>query len=545
MLASLSSLMSDIALGPERRKVKQYLDTATRDTVYADLARILSWQLKRPQFFQETFDKYCIEDPSSHEKYWTAESFHSHIRSSHSADAISDGAVALLWRIFHFYAYHPFPPDPQQHTNVDFGAFRRAALLTVSQCDDLLGTRELDWYWRESGVFFRKAGFARIFRSIAVPDRRFSAQQETEDAASSALSDAMDVLIMVGPQFIHAVPSETQLESVARRLFADGPAVPRRSLVRREDISTFMELLVRLRLRDEKWAKSYHFGAIVQARSANGDLTKGLVDGLTGTYSEQNITAKPFSEHIELMPNLSLRFQQLWAVLFQPPGADNMSKLSVDEARLTSIAGAISLFAPHIMVDNSGRQRPDEQDTRLKLDTAQVSLDSQDMTMPHLCQNVSDDSTAHIVLVTTAADDSSPTTVIGAYLPNRNPVEVTSPYLSIKLDASHILFQLQPSFRLLRYSKSQMPLADLISPEWEASSDAPIPEGDSNLPYRIGGALRVDPTKRIATLTNGLRGCYMEVPLGGKENTENTWEVTVPDAHIDIFALPSSRDSNT
>ncbi|KAI0432796.1 hypothetical protein F5Y09DRAFT_300928 [Xylaria sp. FL1042] len=548
MLALLNDLMSNIIIGPERRKVKQYLDAATRDTVYADLAKILSWQLKRPGHLQEVFNKYCIEDPASHEQYWTVESFHDHVRSAHSPSAISDSAIALLWRSFHFYAYHPFPRDSQEHANVDFDAFRRAALLTVFQCDDLLGTRELDWYWRESGAFFRKAGFARIFRSIAISDHEFPYQQQETNILPSDLSDAMDVLVMIGPQFIHAIPSESQLESVARKLYADGPAVVQRNVARREDLSGLIDLLLRLRFQEEKWARSYHFGSIVEAEPAREYLTEALVNSLTERCQGQNINVQHLSEQMDLTPNLVLRFQQLWAVLFQPSGAADVSKLAVEEVRLTRIGRAISLFAPHIAVDHAGRQRSDEQDTRLALDTAQVSLDSQGMTMLRLRQSLSDHSTSHVVLFTSAADCDSPITIIGAYLPVPNAVEDTGNRFLNVSDSSHILFQLQPTFRLLRWAKREIPFTSLIHSEGKAPPDEVVQEEDLDLPYWIGApqergvGLRVDPRKRTATLTMGVEGSYVEIPVGGNEKPEESWKATVDDARKGIFILPSARN---
>ncbi|KAI1353671.1 hypothetical protein F5Y01DRAFT_322891 [Xylaria sp. FL0043] len=527
MFELLNNLVSDIVVGPERRKVKKYLDAATRDTVCADLTKILSWQVKRPQHIQDVFDN-----------------FHDHVRSTHSAGAISDTAIALLWKSFHFYAYHPFPQEPQEQANLRFDAFRRAALLTVFQCDNLLGTHELDWYWRENAAFFRKAGFARIFRSIAGPDHRFSDQQQKTETVSSCLSDAADILVTVGPQFIHAVPSELQLEGVARRLFADGPAVARRIAVSREDLLCLLDLLLRLRLQEERWAGSYHFGAVVDTDSADGDLTEALVNSLTERCNQPNITVQHLSEQMELLPNLLLRFQQLWAVLFQPSRAADVSKLSIEEARLASIDGAISLFAPHIPVDHAGRQRPDDQDSQLTLVTEQVLAGPQDLTMLRLCQSLSDDSTAHVVLFPTATGCDAPRMILGAYLPAPNAVNATGINLSKRLDASHILFQLQPTFRLLRWARHETPLANLIHPYGAEFCDEAAWGGDSGLPYWIGApqgqgaGFRVDPRKRTATLTNGERGCYVKIPIGSNEGHEPIGGVTVHNAQMHIFDLP-------
>ncbi|KAI0967782.1 hypothetical protein F4678DRAFT_482811 [Xylaria arbuscula] len=540
MFESFNNLMSDIIIGPERRKVKKYFDTATRDTVYADLAKILSWKLEKPQLLQDTFNKYCIEDPLSHGK---SESFHSHIRTTHSARAISDAAVALLWGSFHFYAYHPFPRDSQRHPNVDFEAFRRAALLTVFQCDGLLGTRELDWYWRENGAFFHKAGLTRVFRSIAILADEFWEQE------SPTVSDAMDVLVMLGPQFIHAIPSGSQLEAVSRKLFTDWPAVEPRNVVKQEDISILMDLLIRLRLHERRWANYYHFGTVVEADSTSQDLTRALVNSLTEKCGEQKIKVQHLSGYMDLMPNLVLRFQQLWAVLFQPSGAADASKSLTNEAEQACIGGAISLFAPHFIVDHAGRQRPDSQDTRLMLETVQVSPDSQDITMLRLSQNLSNNSTGHIVLFTTTVYSDIPKTTIGAYLPVPSTDKVTSAYLPIQLDVSHVLFQLQPRFRLLRWVKPWIRLGDLLRSEWKVSSNKDVLEEDAELPYWVGAprrdiGLRVDPKERVATLTSSKNEDYLGVPIHGAGNSEASWNVAVQNAQMDIFSLPGARNRN-
>ncbi|RWA11376.1 hypothetical protein EKO27_g3749 [Xylaria grammica] len=178
MFSSLIKIVDDIALGPERRKVKKYLDEATSDSVGADLGK-------------------------------------------------------LLWRSFHFYAYHPFPRG-LQYGKIDYDAFQRAALLIVFQCDRLLGTRELDWFWRNDAAYFRKASFQRIFRSIVVPESTAGADLAMHlSNMTCVLSDAADVLVMVGPQFIHAMPSPEQLEIVARKLSSETPDLAGRA--RREN----------------------------------------------------------------------------------------------------------------------------------------------------------------------------------------------------------------------------------------------------------------------------------------------------------------------
>lgn len=244
---------------------------------------------------------FLINQATTHEiPGWDEKCFRKHIRSRYSVAAISDPAIQLLWRSFHFYAYHPFPRD-LQYARIDFAAFRRAALLTTFQCDGFLGTRELEWFWRNDTAFFLRASLERIFRSIAVPESMACVESSRQpDDMTSSLSDAMDVLVMVGPQFMHAMPSSEQLETVARKLFAEGPATTR-GAVRREEISALISLLLRLKLEKEKWGFFYNLGDVVEASPGDEGFTEALVNSLTCDDGNQTITNELLLRAIDLM----------------------------------------------------------------------------------------------------------------------------------------------------------------------------------------------------------------------------------------------------
>ncbi|KAI0194468.1 hypothetical protein EV127DRAFT_422443 [Xylaria flabelliformis] len=537
MFSLLVNIINDIALGPQNREVKQYLSRSTRDSVLRDLQKVLTPQIKGRGTLQSTFDKHCIKDLLSHRKYWTEKSFFNHVRGSYSAGVISDATIALLWKSFYFYAYHPFPLDLHQDAQIDFDAFIRATLLTVSQCDELLGTRELDWYWRQDTAFFRKASFVRMFRSIAVPDHKSLSQQQVD--MTSSLSDAMDILVMIGPQFMHAMPSEPQLESVARRLFVEGPPVAGGQVVRREDFSALIRLLLRLRLEERRWGTRCHFGNLVEAESGEEYLTEVLVDALTGYDSGQIITFQQLTGAIGLIPNLLWRFQQLWAVLFQPLDVIDMTKLQVNEMGLNSIGGIVSLFVPPIDVDSAGIPRFNQRDTRLTLETTtQVSPDSLDTSISRLSRGISDNSSAYVVIFTDDAGTSN--IVIGAFFP-------------IPSKTTHMLFQIQPRFRILRWEKTELSRVDLIKADAKASlsgfvgNEGSVPS--NNAPYWIGNPLEqgaglwVDPNKGTAKLINTVGGCYTEMPsVSGKGKTGENWDVTIQQARMRIFTVTGGGD---
>ncbi|KAI0144916.1 hypothetical protein BJ166DRAFT_80603 [Pestalotiopsis sp. NC0098] len=478
----MNNFVNDLFLGPLHRKVARYLNETTCDSVCADLGKVLSPQLsgwRKLDHLQSIFVKYCIQYSSDHQPYWNEESFKSHIRDTHSSAAVSDAAVQLLWRSFHFYAYHPFPRD-LQHARVDYDAFQRAALLTVFRCDGLLGTRELDWYWRRDDAFFRDASLARMFRSLAPQDKVRSEDLTEEDDIKPSLSDAMDVLVMLGPQFIHAMPSEGQLEAVARRLFASGDAAVR-GAVRRQDVSTLMDLVLSMRLRKEKWGLIHHYGSVVEAGPADEEFTNVLVASLATDESEFITPEQLLSSKIT-MPNLLFRFHQLWAVLFQPSMASDESKPhSSNVALLNHVEGALSLFTPQLQAESGILMLRESRDTHIALEEVQVPPASNNLAMDRLMQGVSRDcSSEYVVVFTGDVSESNSKAVIGAYisfLPSTTSGEAPD---ASRREASYILLQLQPEFNLVRGTKAD--LSEVIRME---SGTTHIPES-SDKPYWVG-----------------------------------------------------------
>ncbi|KAI1323719.1 hypothetical protein F5Y16DRAFT_403164 [Xylariaceae sp. FL0255] len=172
---------------------------------------------EKAQHIQETFDRYCIEDLSSHIKGserphllffmevgllrqtgprkadWTEESSRRHIRPIHPAGAIPDAAITT-------------PPSSTSQLSA------ASPYSPIFRYHELLGTRELDWYWRESnnGILFRAAGLAQMFRSIAgigsgklITKKSQGEEGDVVDSDPGSVSDVMDVLVMIGPQYMH------------------------------------------------------------------------------------------------------------------------------------------------------------------------------------------------------------------------------------------------------------------------------------------------------------------------------------------------------
>lgn len=91
-----------------------------------------------------------------------------YIRRTYSEEVVSDAALQLFWRSFHFFAHCPFPKDPQD--GIDFDAFQCAVCLTALQYDKTLG--EVSKYcieWRKESEYRRSTTFRRIIESIVFP----------------------------------------------------------------------------------------------------------------------------------------------------------------------------------------------------------------------------------------------------------------------------------------------------------------------------------------------------------------------------------------
>ncbi|KAL3418043.1 hypothetical protein PVAG01_11052 [Phlyctema vagabunda] len=518
MFSALSNFVNDIALGPQTRQVKQYLAKATYESVPEDLGKVLSSQLTgfRERELLHTAFKNCSIEDSSGQKYWNEDSFRRHIKGTQSAATLSETEIQLLWRSFYFYAYHPFPRDVRDG-KIDFDAFQRAAQLLIFQCNDLLGTRELEWFWRNDAVFFQNASFERIFRSIAV--EKTAGQSSKPNYMNSSVSDAMDVLIMVGPQFMHAAPTPEQLEIVARTLFATKASL--QTEIKRQDMKTLIVLLLRLELQKEKWATLYNFGEIVDSSPIVEELAEALVNSLIGNSSEEDTASEQIVHAMNLVPNLQLRFYQLWSVLFQP------SIANMDKSRPTSVncSGAISLFAPQIKMESHYHERGFEQDERFVL---QLQAAGSEDIGDRLAQALLNDS-AFVVLIRGDDPAGSRRVIFGAYFPSTKGGEKS------RSDTSHLLFQLQPEFRLLEWMKTGVSPAELIQINGHIVSlgRAVTPSPDSMGEHSAG--LQIDASNNVATLTSGDGKWYKDI--NGKGCNNLSCEATAKKNSVDIYRV--------
>lgn len=168
----------------------------------------------------------------------------------------------------------------------------------------------------------------------------------------------------------------------------------------------------------------------------------------------------------------------------------------------------------------------------------EVCVDSRDMTIVRLVRALAGRSAGYIVLFT-GEGELAP--VVGVYLRGEGGDEEGE-------KGGHVLFQLQPRFRLLRCAKGGVSFMEMIKTEVDKMSFADIAGGEDgelrNGPYRIGGAkgeagISVDPAGKTVTLVSG-EGMWEGDVGGGKDGEKGVdagWEVRVADARMEVFAV--------
>ncbi len=193
-----------------------------------------------------------------------------------------------------------------------------------------------------------------------------------------------------------------------------------------------------------------------------------------------------------------------------------------------------------------------KQDTRIALQRAQVSLDSQNTTVSRLVKGLSHNSSAYVVLFTGDATETTPEAVVGAYFPSPlhlADAEAENKKRETRGNTPYLLFQLQPTFHFLRWTEPDAPLVDLIKIDGNKLSLEEIAStegsGSLNVPYWIGDptgqgtGLGIDPEKKAATVTSGSQEHYRDAKVDG---FGKNWEVTIQNTRMDIFTVTSVMD---
>ncbi|KAI9052392.1 hypothetical protein LZ554_003740 [Drepanopeziza brunnea f. sp. 'monogermtubi'] len=454
---------------------------------------------------------------------WNEDSFRQYVTSSPHIK-MSELEIGLLWRSFSHYAYHPLP---HQEAEIDFAAFKRAAVLLVFQADDLIGTQEMDggaeYCWRQDATQHANARHGRLFRSLGVPGKSGPSPEQTEEL----LGEAADVMALSGPKSVHRGPTPEELKTVARR-FLEGSVRSRE--VRREEIETLIGLLGRLSIKEDKWGSNgafYNHGDILEASSSSVELSKILAGGLVEDMRLDPFTANEALKAVELMPNLLLRFYQLWAVIFQPrvpSTSDSYTPPQPDEKG--AIIRSLLLFVPHIV---AGKRfaRTISQPTE-EISITPIPSRDKDKTLSRLLgqPTVPGDCKECVVLFSGTVSSGAGTAVIGVYFSRPlngggGQLGNASPYL---------LFQLRPRFRVLKGQHGIL-LRDPISTQAGAGQQA-----NGTYMVEVGrareGKLEVRPWKGGMVLVGA-----GELLSKEKEQGRATWEVAAKSCRMDIFGV--------
>lgn len=223
------------------------------------------------------------------------------------------------------------------------------------------------------------------------------------------------------------------------------------------------------------------------------------------------------------------------------------------------ILAAIALFIPHPKFPTSTRATI--QDARIILEKqTESSQRPDDLTVARLVKTLGHNAHPHLMLLT-SDETTTPATVLGAYFPgplwlNANGKDRRG----FKTGTSHILFQLEPEFRLLRWACPDIPLTDIVNTHDEELSFEAIAASEntsptSNTVYWIGDpegtgpGLQIDPVARSALLTNNFTdandgGVVWYEDLGRHSDPGERWEVTVKLGQINFFRVSGRLDED-
>ncbi|GFG11546.1 hypothetical protein IFM5058_05494 [Aspergillus udagawae] len=504
------------------RRVKKYLDEATKESVLEDLTKVLAsywvgakdvWTVFFLHSFQEEYDRY-----------WDVDSLRQFLASRHPG-IDSHETTNLLWLCLHFYAHYPFARS-SRGSRFDLKGFQRAVALLVFRGTDSLGTQQPgDHYWRHDEALFREADFRRMLRSISEPAQFYSAEKQW------AVDDVMDVLATTQPHSTTLAPSPDQLREAAERILSSGSMKHR---LCRDEFSLFVRLLLQLRV----WGVE---GSCLPSGIFNGesssacqDLADSIADAIC--CEDQTIDAGIVAD---VLPGLRERFYRLWGVIFQPRSLRETT-VPPEQCLPNSILAAVSLLLP-LAMDASG---PSDLGLELLPRTEDLGMDL-------LFEQIRAHDYPHILLFT----GETCTAVVGAYIPNTSsPHEAESQRKNSLLDTrGHFLFQLYPRFYLLRSAKLRPSLEEVFHAERNVSSLSTVTTDQRQpLPYTIGheegGALlRVDPQGLTVTMAANLTESSEEKPIYTNmgRDQDREWELTVHPAQLHILRINPSASTPT
>lgn len=223
-----------------------------------------------------------------------------------------------------------------------------------------------------------------------------------------------------------------------------------------------------------------------------------------------------------------------------------------DQARPETVAtvsghvlGAISLFSPYRASSNVGSKK-DNRPIALE-ELAQPLQNPQDMTITRLIKAIAQEPHPYIILVTGTDSITAQRTVVGATFPGPLWLETDDGRKSEKKTGiSHLLFQLEPQFRLFQWIDSGAPLTDVVNTEDRTISLKTIASSnsDNNSPYWIGHkegkgpSLHISPAQQSATLASKSDSDGRPVGYSSiSTDSDSSWGVTIQPAELRVLKV--------
>ncbi|KAJ5156384.1 hypothetical protein N7492_009187 [Penicillium capsulatum] len=515
----------------EGKTARTYLKSATQESVRDDLQKSLKRRSSEVVNLEEIFHAHAQGVDFNEQPCWNRASFEAYLKKAQPELATSDIVVDLLWRSFHFHSFHPFPRDSVTDA-VDLDGFKRAVALLAAQGSDLLGILgEIDTHWQldQGQNFNHQRNSRRIIRSIGVPPPKDSIVVESEKAC--ILEEIGDVVAMHQPFSLPHVPAERHVFAAAQKL-ADKDAIEMRRQTSQSDVTTLVSIFLRQRLYKSTWGLSFAFGSFEREEPADHELAATLVNSICSS-SEGSLESSDMSSILDLLPNLYLRFYQMWAIIFQPPIPECAQTPSQDpKGTDTRVLRAVSLFVPHRQISTYEEVR--REDRRIAVEeTPGVSKDASLINMNQLARALAGDECAHVVLVRGKNSNTSQFTVIGSYFPrDRTGAGI------------HAFFQLQPRFCVLRWTGGKRKNARHIVSANDESCQNSIGSGKDDDstgtgPFWIGDpdgngvCMKIEPENRSASVV-----CLSDVmkPMGAAFG-----DVQVSVDHITVLDVSGSE----
>ncbi|PWY81708.1 hypothetical protein BO94DRAFT_496071 [Aspergillus sclerotioniger CBS 115572] len=532
MACLLNKLTDRILFGDTAKKIDKYFRTATPDSVLQDLYNSYLVQ-KQPTAYraQIIFEASCVRASPPLKPYWTKECLQSHIAKVHPDTTFPEPAIDVLWSCFYFYAYYPFPRENCNGGKLELSAFQRALTLLALRGTSLLGSVDEFGY---GGVYWRDhdspgvcvPNINRIFRSIGKVSHKVNKASEIVAPSTFIIDDAMDVLATTHPYHVKFHPYDSQLRGVAERLLEG--RIPQYQ-VKSDDLVTLVSLVLRLRVHKPTWGEEggdFRYGSFDNSSPQNDELAEALVQAFRA--GPQGLLAPDcMLLAIYILPNLEPSFHQMWAAIFQPHKPADIPAIGAElspDSSMDNILRAVSLLIPPYEAPRrvwAGREIDPVTFDASYHSPNQESLNS--LSVKHIIQHITNDEhlqASHLVLILGTRSHIMAPVVVGAFFPKTASSTITEDEKrdtpgELKLPHPDVLFQLQPTFTVLRRSGQNTSISD----------EARVADVDSPAhPYWIGstlqsnGGLKIDPVTR--------EGIFMRPTIGAPDQDTGLFEET-------------------